>query len=170
VRQDSNEGEGVRRIGRYILNGFTVLSLVLCVLAAALSVSHPYVAGWHLMVNDFQVWAVSTRPLSDPGVASAPDYTYGALGFVNHADHGPPAAIQRQFDIPAVYTHTVEIPLWPPVVILGVWAYGALARAARRARDLRAAMMGRCVKCGYDLRATPDKCPECGTIPAGVKA
>jgi hypothetical protein len=36
VRHDPDEGEGVRRIGRYILNGLTVLSLVLCTASAAL--------------------------------------------------------------------------------------------------------------------------------------
>jgi len=39
-----------------------------------------------------------------------------------------------------------------------VWNYIAKSRRSRE---------GFCAVCGYDLRATPQRCPECGAIPSG---
>jgi len=46
---------------------------------------------------------------------------------------------------------------------------GALAPLLALSMHLRRRnriVSGCCVKCGYDLRATPDRCPECGTVAA----
>ena len=62
---------------------------------------------------------------------------------------------------------TLVLPCWLLVPLFAVlpimWCRSELRR---RRRD----KAGLCPKCGYDLRATPDRCPECGTTMAATTA
>jgi hypothetical protein len=62
---------------------------------------------------------------------------------------------------------SVGVPAWLLAVLSGTPMTVGWRR--RRRRD-GAARRGVCVACGYDLRATPDRCPECGTAAAPVGA
>ncbi len=53
------------------------------------------------------------------------------------------------------------IPYWAITALLAI---PLVARTARILRH-RALPPNHCRACGYDMRATPDRCPECGAAP-----
>jgi hypothetical protein len=59
-----------------------------------------------------------------------------------------------------VRLRTLSVPYWALAALAAAPRLVLLARDSRRARRVRD---GVCPSCGYDLRATPGRCPECGT-------
>ncbi|MFI5377885.1 MAG: hypothetical protein ACHRHE_01145 [Tepidisphaerales bacterium] len=57
------------------------------------------------------------------------------------------------------------VPFWCLAAATAVLPLGyATMRWRSRVRNRRRKRLGLCVSCGYDLRATPDRCPECGAV------
>jgi hypothetical protein len=58
----------------------------------------------------------------------------------------------------------IVVPCWLAMLFSAVLPVLGVRRVWWRGRN-----PGCCRSCGYDLRATPDRCPECGTVPIASK-
>ncbi len=54
----------------------------------------------------------------------------------------------------------LSIPLWMPTIAFG--SVFCFCRPLLYHRRRKRKKLGLCVKCGYDLRASKERCPECG--------
>ncbi|MDB5290530.1 MAG: hypothetical protein JWL69_1771 [Phycisphaerales bacterium] len=62
------------------------------------------------------------------------------------------------YNAESVFGLAYEFVLIPAAILPGCW-WLSKHRLRRRAKR------GLCLACGYDLCATPERCPECGTVP-----
>ena len=129
---------------RYVIVS-AMISLLVFLLITALWV--------HTHVQD--TWAVyHTRGLPDENAQIEIHGRAGGLWVMKYSEYGPnPQLLMRVWLWPAVLGSgllsltCVGVALWPKV---------------QRLRALSRADSGLCPRCGYDLRATPNQCPECG--------
>jgi hypothetical protein len=70
------------------------------------------------------------------------------------------AALLDELKSRFVLRWAIGLPMWVLVLLTGLLPAIHLRRTLRTRRYRKT---GRCVVCGYDLRGTPDRCPECGT-------
>jgi hypothetical protein len=131
--------------------------------------------GWGVMVQDRRpdvpVKAAASpgggaRVESDAGwhVEWLGDAPYPALGQASSAANRLGFYHSYRRDGTYAYALTIVAPFWSLALVFGVLPTWALAGALRR--RLRKPRRGHCDGCGYDLRASPDRCPECGEVVA----
>ena len=56
------------------------------------------------------------------------------------------------------------VPYWLLATVFAPPAAAGVVGAWRAIRARRHRAPGLCMRCGYDLRGTPQRCPECGTV------
>ena len=207
MRDDSNQGNRMRRLRRIIFNTLSILSLLLCVAMAGLWVRSYWIAdafslvhsggidrpGDHgdLIAEFNMVWAngrvryerYDTECFGggDGGNVALP----GPLWTLTHTSNTPHYAeivehsvwttrqptkwgafVAGEEDYRGIHTISlmkyVAAPMW--AVFMPLLLSSSLC--ARRILRPRRPPLGLCHRCGYDLRATPDRCPECGSVSA----
>jgi hypothetical protein len=181
----------LRRFGRRLLNVLATLSLLLCLATLALwlrsymcsdslSYTHAYqaadpirrwwfsnslkgqlqISSWvtpGTLAADVPVgYVFTTHPPSSPTArdffaSRTSGFTKWFLGFAVILDHEPAAGFSVKW---------VSFPHWFLALLLAILPVTRLVAFMRRRRRYAE---GHCVHCGYDLRATPQRCPECGT-------
>jgi hypothetical protein len=103
-------------------------------------------------------WGFYGKALPTPGLSSAWRYESGV-----YSRKSPVFAGYRGVAFSGRYS---GLPDWLFVVIFAILP---LWRARLLLRRRRSVPPGTCAVCGYDLRATPERCPECGIVVASAQ-
>jgi len=155
----------VKRLRRILLNAATVLSLLLFVATLALWVRSYWGDGGSVALFGHQ-WDWSSRN-GRFLMSNANEVFVGQLKRLG-VDPAKPL-VGQTFSPPPdsdiLFQDIMQIVLdyrWviPAAVILPLWRVRSWWKRGHRTST------GLCPSCGYDLRATPDRCPECGDLAA----
>lgn len=167
---------------RKLLGALSVLSAFLCVIAGVLWVrSYRRADLTYHVGEDRETWCV----VSNWGAVTIAHREYKGLAggdqgwtfYSGSADRMPfgqvrwsvvgfsRSGIAQSYDGPYAYTCQDEyfsIPFWFLVVVFAIPASLLAVRLLRLRSARRRMRLGLCLGCGYDLRGSDNRCPECG--------
>ena len=181
----------MRRFARHILNALSGLSLLLCVVTGVLWARSYFV--FESLIHTQEPF-VSTKILSSRGhiivgeIAIDSNFAERGWDYERHAagrfdlleilldsaslrpDHDLRLAVFRWVsgEFVDLRSFHISILIIPHATVVGLFAIFPviwLSRAICSRRSPPTATGSYCRRCGYDLRATGNRCPECGTIP-----
>jgi hypothetical protein len=139
-----------------MLTILSALSLMLCVIGALYSFREAFAVAWKEesvgVTQGVALWGHSDHRNRKLSVLRAPNDGGKIVGPVWIGFHY--AADRTGFRL-------IGVPLWFPSCVCLVALFISIRARRRRQRDATRV----CASCGYDLRATPDRCPECGRVP-----
>jgi hypothetical protein len=181
----------VRRLPRTLLHVLTVLSAVLFVATVALWVRSYVATEWFVYQRTDSVnrrwWHFTFVSNSGLIYISRPSHDFNAIGLAerHRKDRGDPDGFwylrqppeshwgRTRFGFKFVLSDVsydssgrsnfprAYIPYWFVALMTAVLPCAWWGRRRQRRKRRRE---HRCLCCGYDLRATPERCPECGAI------
>jgi hypothetical protein len=162
----------MKRLRRWLFNGLAALSLLLCVATVPMwirSFTAASMMGYATPLSAFQsrlrwlyaadgkIWLGELtnndrggwffKWTIQPFASVVCDHNFAGFGVMRWG--GQPPVLEG-----------IDVPYW--FVFLAT-ALPAIISSLLRINRSRT-KVGFCAKCGYDLRATPDRCPECGAV------
>jgi hypothetical protein len=169
----------VKRSGRILLNALTVLSLMLFAALAAVWVDHRVRTEVATIIRPSMELEISLADVSlQPGLRKTVDFSGQIdLPLLGKMKAAGLTCAQLESEIDQAFRDMGETKLLafsvrivgfqpPGALVMGLLLAIPVARVFgygwtswKRRRRIAA---GLCSHCGYDVRATPERCPECG--------
>lgn len=149
---------------RHLLNFFTLVSLSLCIATIAwVVVGYRRNFSW-----SFRYATRSVTLASGERVTAAATYvlqTHNREVSLQGIDPTFMLTLDRMsYGLDPAITLYLLFPLRRVLLLTPFFAIAPGLKLLAMRRNARLRTSGCCAKCGYDLRASPERCPECGNV------